>query len=245
MFKAELRSETLKGLVNIISTLIDEVKFTITPEGMSLKAVDPAHVAMIELSIDKGAFESYEADNTEIGVDLDKIKDVLKLATSGDKIMMEQDAGHGRLVFKVGNITRRMNLVDTTNMGEVRVPQLELSAAIELPVTELQKGIKASESISDHIALAADGDKFELICEGETDSAYLSVDAASLTSIIAPSAVRSMFPLDYFSNIIKAIPSDVTVRIELDSDYPVKIIFNLADGNGNVQYLLAPRIESD
>ena len=38
MFKAELKSDTLKGLVNIISTLIDEVKFTIGPEGMTLKA---------------------------------------------------------------------------------------------------------------------------------------------------------------------------------------------------------------
>ena len=39
MFSAELKSDTLKGLVNIISTLIDEVKFTITSEGMTLKAV--------------------------------------------------------------------------------------------------------------------------------------------------------------------------------------------------------------
>ncbi|MFA6680113.1 MAG: DNA polymerase sliding clamp, partial [Candidatus Methanomethylophilaceae archaeon] len=50
LFKAEIRSDALKGLVNIISTLIDEVRFTIDSEGMSLKAVDPAHVAMIELT---------------------------------------------------------------------------------------------------------------------------------------------------------------------------------------------------
>ena len=62
MFKAEIRADTLKGLVNVISTLIDEVKFTISPEGITIKAVDPAHVAMIELNIDAGAFESYAAD---------------------------------------------------------------------------------------------------------------------------------------------------------------------------------------
>ena len=77
MFKAEIRSDTLKSVVNIISTLIDEVKFTIDQDGMGLKAVDPAHVAMIEMQIGSGAFESFSADRTEIGVDLDKIKDVL------------------------------------------------------------------------------------------------------------------------------------------------------------------------
>ena len=74
MFSAELKADTLKGIVNIISTLIDEVKFTITPEGMTLKAVDAAHVAMIEMEIEKCAFESYEAESCEIGLDLDKVK---------------------------------------------------------------------------------------------------------------------------------------------------------------------------
>ena len=31
MFKAQIKAETLKGLVNVISTLIDEVKFTVDP----------------------------------------------------------------------------------------------------------------------------------------------------------------------------------------------------------------------
>ena len=234
MFKAQLKSETLKGLVNMISTLIDEVKFTVSPEGLSLKAVDPAHVAMVELMVESGAFESYEADETELGIDLDKVKDVLKLASSGDIISMEQDADHGRLIFKIGNITRRMSLVDTSSMNDVKVPQLKLSSTV-----------KASESISDHISLIAEGETFELLCEGDTDSANLTLDSSSLESINAPSRVSSMFPLDYFSNFIKAIPSDVVVEIELDTDYPVIINFDLAGDNGKVKYLLAPRIESD
>lgn len=245
MFSAELKSDTLKGLVNIISTLIDEVKFTIGSEGMTLKAVDPAHVAMIEMEIGKGAFESYEAEDTEIGLDLDKVKGVLKLASSGDIIRMEQDESHGRLVFKIGNITRRMNLVDTSSMSDTKVPQLTLTADIGIAVDELQKGIRAAESISDHITLRAGPDYFELSCEGDTDSASLRLDKGSLVSLDTEADVCSMFPLDYFSNIIKAIPAGTVVNIELDNDYPVKLVFSLADGNAKVDYLLAPRIESE
>ena len=64
-------------------------------------------------------------------------------------------------------------------------------------------------------------------------------------SIDTDSEVCSMFPLDYFSNIIKAIPSGTVINVELDSDYPVKLKFGLADGNAKVNYLLAPRIESE
>lgn len=245
MFKAEIRSDTLKSVVNIISTLIDEVKFTIDQDGMGLKAVDPAHVAMIEMQIGSGAFESFSADSTEIGVDLDKIKDVLKLAGASDVISIEQDEDRGKLIFKVGNITRRMNLVDTSSMGETKVPQLELSASVSVPVSELQRGIKASESISDHIALTANEMGFSLSCEGDTDSVDLVLDKSVLSKLDVKSEVRSIFPLDYFSNLIKAVPSDLTVTIGLDTDFPVKINFDMADGNGKVRYLLAPRIEND
>lgn len=245
MFKAEIKADTLKGIVNVISTLVDEVKFTVDADGIGLKAVDPAHVAMIEVDIGKGAFESYAAEPTEIGLDLDKVKEVLKLAASGDIISMEQDEGHGRLVFKVGNITRRMNLVDTSSMSDPKVPQLTLSAHIDIVVSELQKGLKAAETISDHIALIADEESFELSSEGDTDMASLKLDRSSLAGIDSRSKVCSLFPLDYFSNLVKAVPSDTVVRIELDNDYPVKLIFGLAGDNGTVRYLLAPRIESD
>ncbi len=245
MFKAEIKSETLKGLVNIISTLIDEVKFTITPEGMTLKAVDPAHVAMIELNVGAKAFESYSASESEIGLDLDKVKAVLKLAGPGDIISMEQDENKGRFVFKIGNITRSMNLVDTSSMNDPKVPQLTLSSNAVIMVDQLQRGIRAAESISDHISLKANPEYFELSCEGDTDDASLKLEGSDLESLDVPSEVCSLFPLDYFSNLIKAIPAGTKIRVELDNDYPVKLVFGLASGEATVVYFLAPRIESD
>lgn len=245
MFKAEIKSETLKGLVNIISTLIDEVKFTITPEGMTLKAVDPAHVAMIELNIGAKAFESYAASESEIGLDLDKVKTVLKLAGPGDTIHMEQDENKGRFVFKIGSITRSMNLVDTSSINDPKVPQLTLSATAVIQVDQLLKGIRAAESISDHISLKATPTFFELSCEGDTDDASLKLEGSEIESLDVPSEVCSLFPLDYFSNLIKAIPAGTKIRVELDNDYPVKLVFGLSNGEATVVYFLAPRIESD
>lgn len=245
MFKAVIRSDILKGLVNVISTLIDEVKFSINKEGMSLKAVDPAHVAMIDLKVNADAFESFEAEDTEIGLDLDKVKEVLKLSSPGDLISMEQDETHGRLIFKIGNITRRMNLVDTASMSDVKVPQLDLPSSIEVLASELQKGIKAAENISDHLTLTADSDSFELSCEGDTDSVNLRLDKSQLKGLSVDQRVSSMYPLDYFSNLVKAVSGDAVITINLADDFPLKLKFGLADGKGEVNYLLAPRIESD
>jgi proliferating cell nuclear antigen len=138
-----------------------------------------------------------------------------------------------------------MNLVDTSNLSDPKVPRLELSSAITVSVDELAKGIRAAESISDHITLLATPAYFDLSCEGDTDSSSLRLGASDVIELNVTSETSSMFPLDYFANIIKAIPSGTAVKIGLDNDYPVKLIFALADGNATVEYLLAPRIENE
>jgi proliferating cell nuclear antigen len=245
MFHAKVRSETLKGIVDIVSTLVDEAKFNINSEGFSLKAVDPAHVAMVDLEVEKGAFEEFVADDTELGIDLDKIKEVLRLAKSGDIIDMEQDEERNRLIMNVGNVSRRMNLVDTTGMSDPKVPNLDLPTKLSVSAEELQKGIRAAESVSDHIAMNANSDGFELYSEGDTDTVSLKLDKDSLVSLKSEESVRSLFPLDYFSNMIRAISGGTVVQISLGNDYPVKMEFNIAGDKGRVGYLLAPRIESE
>jgi proliferating cell nuclear antigen len=245
MFHAKIKSETLKGIVEVVSTLVDEAKFNIDANGFELKAVDPAHVAMVDLKVGKGAFEEFSADETELGIDLDKIKEVLRLSRSGDLIELEQDADKNRLIINVGNITRRMNLVDTTGMSDPKVPIVSLPAKITVTSDELQRGIRAAESVSDHIALNATPDGFEMYSEGDTDSVSLKLSKELLITLECTEKVRSLFPLDYFSNMVRSIPSGSVVSISLGNDYPVKLQFEIADKKGSVNYLLAPRIESD
>ncbi|MCK7502879.1 MAG: hypothetical protein MZV70_01435 [Desulfobacterales bacterium] len=114
--------------------LIDEAKFKIDANGISLKAVDPAHVAMIDLHLDKVAFEQYSANDTELGIDLDKLQDVIRLAKSGDLIEMRQDEERNRLVIAVGNVTGRMNLVSTEGMSDLKVPNLTLPAKVSVDI---------------------------------------------------------------------------------------------------------------
>lgn len=43
----------------------------------------------------------------------------------------------------------------------------------------------------------------------------------------------------------KAIPKDAEVTTELGEEFPVKMHFEFAEGDGHVTFMLAPRIQSD
>jgi proliferating cell nuclear antigen len=245
MFKAKIKAETLKEVVDVISALVDEAKFNITTDGVSLRAVDPAHVAMLDLALQKKGFEEFKAKECELGIDIDKLKDVLKLAGAGDILDLEHDEDKNKLILDVGNITRRMALVDTAGMSDPKVPNLNLPAKLIVNTNELRRGLRAAEAVSDHVALIASSDSFEMVSEGDTDSVNLKLPKALLKELDCKENQKSLFSLDYFSTMVKAIGSTPEVTMYIGTDYPINLEFDIAEGNGHVKYLLAPRIESE
>jgi len=244
MLNAEIESRILKDLVDIVGTIVDEVKINLKEDGLSLKAVDPAHVAMVELNLSKDAFNSFEASETEIGLNLNKMDQFLKLAGSNDLVSIQHIEEENRLLLEVDNITQKMPLLDTAGMTDPSVPTLDLPISLKIEGKHLLKGVKASQNISDHIAITANPDGFEIFSEEDEDMVRLKLTEDDLVELDAKQEVRSLFALDYFSSMIKCVSSDTPLNIELGADYPIKIQFDFADGDGNVRYLLAPRIES-
>lgn len=244
MFQARTKADTLKELVTIVSTLVDEAKFSITPDGVQLRAVDAAHVAMVDLRLNKEAFEEYKAEDSDLGIDVAKLDQFLRLAKAGEAVDIVNDEEKRKLNVSVGNTTKRMSLIDTTGMSEPRVPTLNLPAKVSLKIEDISQGIKASESVSDHIALTATKEYFEMVCEGDTDQVQMKLMKDQLIELECEEKVKSLFPLEYFSNMVRAVPSQSKITLNLGNDYPVKIEFQIAGGNGSVVYLLAPRIES-
>ncbi|MCK4718753.1 MAG: proliferating cell nuclear antigen (pcna) [Thermoplasmata archaeon] len=243
MFQSTIKTETLKEIVDITATLVAETKFNISKEGIELRTVDLAHVAMIDLNISSAAFISFKSKGVELGVNLDKLKDVLRLAKSGDEIQMKHDEEKNKLVVRVANITRRMALVDTAGMSDPKVPSLDLPAKVTLKTSDLARGIQAAVGVSDHVAFIARTDGFDIVAEGDTDTVSLNLEKEKLEDLICKEKVRSMFPIEYLARIVKEVKSE-HVTLTLGSDFPVKLEFDIAHGNGHVVYLLAPRIEN-
>jgi len=245
MFNVKVKSDIIKGIIDVTSPLVNEAKFNITSKGISLKAVDPAHVAMVELDIKSTAFEEYKSDDMELGIDLDKLSGIMRLADSGDTVSLKYDEKSNRLIVTIGNLVRRMGLIDTAGMPDSKVPDLDLPAKAIITASELSKGVRASEAVSDHLALSVDKEAFELSAEGDTDTVNLKLPKDMLVELSSPGKFKSLFSIDYFSNMIKPVKAGDPITIFLGNDNPIRVDFDIAEKKGHVIYLLAPRIESE
>ena len=251
MLKARIKAESLKEFIGAVGSLVDEAKVNVNEDGMQIKAVDPSHVAMIEANLVKSAFDSYEAKSMEMGMDIDKFKNVLTVAGKDEMVDLEKDDDLNRLVVNIGNLTRAMPLLDTSGMPDPKVPSLDLPSTVNVVVNEIAQGLKASKSVSDHIALSTDKNSFRLVCEGDNqNSVDLSLGKDQLEKLDSPDEATSLFSLEYFSLMVNSLPADRILHINLGTDLPVKIDADLAlddmtGAQGNVKFLLAPRIDRD
>ena len=245
MFKAAINAEILKDAIAALAVIVDEVRFRIKPEGISVKAVDPANVAMVIFELGSSAFDEYSADELEIGIDLNKITDLLGITDKGDTVRMELEEGNNKLLIDVGGLSYTLSLLDpSTIRAEPRIPQLELPAKVVMNGTDLRRAVKAAEKISDHMLMGVSGDIFFMEAKGDTDQVRLEMGRDQLIDLKAGEA-SSLFSLDYLTDIVKPTNKVNEVTLSLGRDFPVLIDFEIANGAGRISYLLAPRIESD
>jgi len=247
MFKAIVSAETLKTALDSVSVLVDECKIHLNEDGISIRAVDPANVGMVDLSLDAAAFESYEADGGLIGVNLTRLEDIAGMADSGQLIELELDEETRKLHIQIDGLEYTLALIDPDSIRqEPDIPDLDLPAEVVIEGKDIDRAVKAADMVSDHIALGVDAtdDQFYVQAAGDTDDVHLELDENDLIDLQSGDA-ESLFSLDYLKDMNKAIANDGEVTMELGEEFPVKLHFEIAEGNGNVTFMLAPRIQSD
>ncbi|SNR62703.1 DNA polymerase sliding clamp [Halorubrum vacuolatum] len=247
MFKAIVSASTLQDALDSVSVLVDECKIRLNEEELSIRAVDPANVGMVDLTLEAAAFESYSADGGVIGVNLARLEDIAGMAASGDLVHLELDEETRKLHIEIDGLSYTLALIDPDSIRqEPDIPELDLPAEVVVEGAQLNRGVKAADMVSDHIRLRVDEaeESFYIEAEGDTDDVDLKLTREDLIAF-SPGPADSLFSLDYLKDMNKAIPADAEVTVELGEEFPVKLHYGFGQGLGQVTFMLAPRIQSD
>ena len=247
---ATIVAKELKNHLNNISVLVEECKIRTSPKGMAIRAVDPANVGMVDAMLDAEAFEGFDTDYGVLGVSLDRLEDVVALAGAKDLITFEYDTQTRKLHIKIDGIEYTLALIDPDSIRqEPDIPDLPLPCEVKVDSGEIDRAVKAADMVSDHIGFRTvqqpGDDQLVIEAEGDTDDVDLTLHESDLVSTSITDEVTSLFSLEYLKDINKALPSKTVVTIELGNEFPIKLRFNNEDGTRDVEYMLAPRINSD
>jgi len=251
LFKVKLTDARLwRNLMTAISTLIDEATFSANADGIALRAMDPSHVAMVDFSWSKAAFEEYACDQPmKFCVNISEMLKLLRGAGSDEILELSLDEQTGRLNLRLqGKYVRTFSMATLETTGEeAPVPKISFNAKARITTDCLKQAMDDAATVSDHVRLEASLEKFVLRATGDLGSATIELekDSEALLSLEVKEESKATFSLNYLAEIIKAasIASDVAT-VEFSSNMPIKIDFELTH-QGKLSYFLAPRIETE
>lgn len=247
MFAATINPGDLEAAFKPVHALVDECKIHVDDNGVSVTAVDPANVGMVDLELPAEVFDTYEADAHTIGLPLERFLDIVSLFTqNGDPahIMLEEETR--RLRLESGGLDYTLSLLDPDSIRkEPEIPDLNLTASATLTGKDFSRAVNACNMVADHLQLGAepDGD-FYVTADGDTDNVNVTMEEDEVIELDTGNA-DSLFSIEYLRDMERAIPSDAPVTVEIGPEFPVIITFNLIDEQAAVQYVLAPRITND
>lgn len=247
MLKATLNADTFRETIDAISALVTECRLHIGEDSIWTKAVDTANVAMINLTLNKTAFNQFEANSAEIGIDIAKMKNIFTMMGKAADVSLDHPDGANKIEVTFEGYHYSVTLLDTNTIKkDPNSPNISLPGQVIISGSELYNVIKSAAIVSDKIWFIVDSDikKFILYAEGDSDNIKREFSADELVGCNWESA-KSLFSIDYLKDMGKVMSRSQKVTVDIGIDHPIKFSFEIADGNGTVEFLLAPRIETE
>lgn len=249
--KARMESSELwKNCIGPISKLIEEAAFTFTPEGVKMKAMDPSHVALVDFELSAEGFDEYDVKGTRVlGMNLKEMSKFFSRAKKNDELVFGFQEGENRLdlTFK-GTSTRKFTLpLLEIEEEELPEPELDFTASAKVLAGMVKDGLKDASLVTDKVRFELLEENFLMTTESDTGSTEmkLSEGGEGLQELEVDKTARAMYNIGYLNDIIKVASSKDIVEIHLGPDLPLRLNFSMAEGNGRLKFLVAPRIETE
>jgi len=238
----------LKDSISIISELVNEARFKITPDAIELVAMDPANVAMVIFKLLSSCFTEYDVKSeTELAINLNNLKQILRRAKPNDMLTLELTAENKLQIKLKSNTTRTFSIpIIELDEREQKIPELNFPISIQTQSSILNDAIEDADIVAESVTLAAEKGKIEIIAEGDLSKANIEINANDDTKITTESAdrIKSKYSLEYLKKMIAGSKLSDEVMIHFNKDYPLKLEFKAVD-KVMLSFILAPRVEND
>ena len=239
MSNPEIMVEAMKAAYELVK---DEVTFKIGEDGIILRAMDPANVAMVIMELTKKAFDEYQiVKESFIGINMERFMQVLKRSGKGDEMSMRISGGKMEIIY-TGRGVRRFSLpLLALESGPRPEPNLSFSVKAEVQSTALREAVEDTSVVSDAITIVAANNELHLLAQGDLgDVETILKKGEGIEAIDIQDKARSKYSIEYLKKLAKT-KIGKNVKMMFKSDYPMMLQFS--EPEIKIAFILAPRMD--
>lgn len=258
MFEARIvQGSVLKKIIEAMVAVVDEANLDCNESGISLQAMDSAHVALCTLLLRAEGFDQYRCDRgMTFGLKLASMSKILKCCGNDDTVTLkaDEDADSLGLMFentgadRISDFEMKLMNIESEHLG---IPDTEYQCVIRMPAGEFQRICRDLSIIGDTCVISGKktGVKFGVSGDLGTGNIELKpsgdVDKAEDSIVIElEEEVELTFALRYLNFFTKATPLSGTVTLSMVPGLPMVVEYEI-ENFGYLRFYLAPKIDGD
>ncbi len=238
----------LKESISVISDLVTEARFKITPDAIELVAMDPANVAMVVFKLLSSSFTEYNVpQQVDLAINLTNLKQILRRVKPNDMLTLELDTDNKLKIKLKGTSARTFSIpLIEFDEREQRIPDLKFPTMISTASVVLNDAIEDADIVGDSVTFIAEQKKFTILSEGDLSHANIEINEDNETKIKLEGAekVRAKYSIEYLKKMTGGSKLADQVTIQFNKDYPLKLEYRTVD-KVSLTFILAPRVEND
>ena len=255
--KTEVRftiaKEPMVKFLETVKEFSEDVILYVQRDGINVKTVDPANVALVEGFMPKKAFEKWDVDGGEtlIGIDVKRILDILSVVEKGGlcNFTYPSESNIHRIKIMWENLTYEGG---TLEPGMIRkkptVPEIAYPGSVTLSTAAVSKALKGICKVSDTAVFKLERDTITIGGKGDTDGVKTVIGKKNTIDLryAGDKPITSLFCMDYLDDIVKKlskIERDGEIKISIGQDTPLTIEKEM--DAFRLKIMLSPRLEDD
>lgn len=237
MFKCKMNAQDFKTTIKATTSLLDEVDLVLDYDKITIKAMDVAHVAYVDIVIPQEECQYYASDNHVITVDLEVLRKITDRIDKDDELLeLELIDEETKLRVKIEKKTFDISTYAGTK-PTLSLPNVVFINEFEVETNELLDSIKDNELANNVITFEINDNALYIKAKG--DLLKSSVEVIETNEELLD--CKSIFAISYIKDIIKALPKDTKVMLSIGDDTPIQFSMNI--GEITFKYFVAPRKE--
>ena len=241
-----VQTNAIRILFESLKNILADVNFKADSTGLKLTTIDGTNSAIVNMFLQREKFEEYICDNPiNIGVNLLSVFKILKGIKHADTISFSiYNSEEGNMYIQCENsdkhyiISSKIKLLD---MDEkiYNIPAIKFNSYITMPSSDFQTYISDLSNISTDIHFSYNSKALKLGAKG--DFADQSITINETNDVSAETEEQTgIFNIKYIQLFTKSTNLCSTVEIYLKTDFPLTILYNVAN-LGQIKYCLAPK----
>ena len=239
-----------KAVSSAIKTLVQEATFEASGEALTFRAMDPSHVALVDLYWPKNAFERYDCDKPfKFSVRVEDFVKLIGRSEAKDSVEMSSTEESALLLRLMNGYKREftLHLIESASAASP-LPKLDYDVRLSMDKGAFERVLGDVSVVADQVTISSLKESVSFSGKSDVGEAtvQLNKDSAEVLGLEVKQGAQASYNIAYLLNFSKAVASaSHSVVCEYGAKRPLKLEFKLNEQGSTLHLFLAPRISGD